>query len=471
MQFNKHPHPEILHSLSNLKLTPFWLDSSLRPEPEHTLTSEIKSDLTVVGGGFTGLWTALLAKEENPNKEVVLIEASEIANGASGRSGGFVSSLLTHSFNNGLSRWPDEMETIVRLGHENLTQIEETIKRYEIKCDYIRSGELRVTSKQHEVELLKKEFEDSNKNGEFVKFYEAEKVKTHVNSPTFLAGLFNPASGLVNPAKLSWGLKKACLALGVKIFEKTVATKLTDEENGVCIKTQYGLIKSKTVALATNAFPSLIKKLSYYIAPVYDYVLVTEPLNKEQKESINWHRRQGVVDVSNQYHYYHYLIDGRILFGGYDAIYHFGSAMGPQFESRPKSFSLLAEHFFQLFPQLKGLKFSHAWGGAIDTCTRFSAFWGSEFDGKVSYVLGYTGLGIGASRFGAKVMLNLLDGKDNELTNLKMVKNKPIPFPPEPLRSLTINATRWSLQNADENFGKRNWWLKLLDFFGVGFNS
>ena len=471
MQFSKKPRPEILSSLSNLKLTPFWLDNPKRPEPTPTLTESINTELLIVGGGFTGLWTALLAKENNPNAEVVIIEAGEIAFGASGRSGGFVSSSLTHSFNNGVSRWPDEMETIVKLGHENLNEIEETIKRYNIKCDYIRSGELKVTSKPHEVDLILDEFKESNKSGELVKLYDKEKIKTIVNSPTFLAGIFNSACGLVNPAMLAWGLKKVCIELGVRIFEKTQAIAVENEGEWVLVKTQYGQIKSKKVALATNAFPSLIKKLNYYIAPVYDYVLVSEPLTKEQRELINWHRRQGVVDVSNQYHYYHYTIDGRILFGGYDAIYHWNNGMGPQFESRSKSFALLAEHFFQIFPQLAGLKFSHAWGGAIDTCTRFTSFWGNEFNGKLVYVLGYTGLGIGASRFGAKVMLDLLDKKNNERTNLKMIQTKPMPFPPEPLRSLTINLTRWSLQSADDNYGKRNLWLKILDFFGLGFNS
>jgi glycine/D-amino acid oxidase-like deaminating enzyme len=140
-------------------------------------------------------------------------------------------------------------------------------------------------------------------------------------------------------------------------------------------------------------------------------------------------------------------------------------------ETDHESFGRLADHFFQTFPQLEGLHFTHAWGGAIDTCSRFSAFWGQAFGGKLAYAVGYTGLGVGASRFGAQVMLDLLNSEDNERTRLKMVREKPIPFPPEPVRSAVVNLTRWSMDQADRNEGKRNLWLKLLDSTGLGFDS
>jgi glycine/D-amino acid oxidase-like deaminating enzyme len=140
-------------------------------------------------------------------------------------------------------------------------------------------------------------------------------------------------------------------------------------------------------------------------------------------------------------------------------------------ERRPETFARLADHFFQTFPQLTGLRFTHAWGGVIDTCSRYTAFWGKAYGGKVAYALGYTGLGVGAARFGAQVMLDLLDNKKTERTELKMVKTRPFPFPPEPLRTPVINFTRWSMDQADRNHGKRNLWLKTLDALGLGFDS
>ena len=198
---------------------------------------------------------------------------------------------------------------------------------------------------------------------------------------------------------------------------------------------------------------------------------MTEPLSKEQRDAIGWQGREGLSDNGNQFHYYRTTADGRILWGGFDAIYYPNNGVAPHLENRPESFARLAEHFFQTFPQLTGLRFTHAWGGVIDTCSRYTAFWGKAYGGKVAYAMGYTGLGVGASRFGAQVMLDLLDNKKTERTELQMVKSKPFPFPPEPFRSPIVNFTRWSLNRADDNGGERNLWLKILDALGLGFDS
>jgi len=471
MQFSNTPRPETLKSLADVKLTPFWLDDHQRPEPFSALTEKITADLVVVGAGFTGLWAALQAKQADPNREVVLLEAGETAIGASGRNGGFVASSLTHSFQNGMNRWPKEMSKLVELGHKNLDGIEATIKQYNIDCDFIRSGEINVATEEYQIHDLREEAEKSAQVGEQIRFLDSDQLRAKVNSPTYLGGIHDPSVAMVNPARLAWGLRRACLEIGVRLFEHTQVTALEERRESVILKTQYGEIESKRVALATNAFPPLLERLSFYVVPVYDYVLMTEPLSKSQRDEIGWRGREGLSDNGNQFHYYRTSEDGRILWGGYDAIYYHNNGVGPHLESNPASFARLAEHFFQTFPQLTGLRFTHAWGGAIDTCSRYTAFWGKAYGGKVSYAMGYTGLGVGASRFGAQVMLDLLDGKNTERTELQMVKSKPFPFPPEPFRSPIINFTRWSLDQADRNKGKRNLWLKTLDAFGLGFDS
>jgi glycine/D-amino acid oxidase-like deaminating enzyme len=130
----------------------------------------------------------------------------------------------------------------------------------------------------------------------------------------------------------------------------------------------------------------------------------------------------------------------------------------------------LSKHFFDTFPQLEGLKFTHLWGGAIDTCSRFCVFWGQAWQGRVTYALGYTGLGVASARFGGEVMLDLLDGKRSIATQTQFVQEKPLPFPPEPFRFIGIQTTRWSLDREDRT-GKRNLWLRGLDRFGLGFDS
>lgn len=208
-----------------------------------------------------------------------------------------------------------------------------------------------------------------------------------------------------------------------------------------------------------------------YTVPVYDYALMTEPLTDEQLASIGWKNRQGLGDSANQFHYFRLSADNRILWGGYDAIYPYGGRVRAEYDHRPETYAKLAGQFFTCFPQLEGVRFSHAWGGAIDTCSRFSAFFGTAHKGRVAYAAGYTGLGVGATRFGADVMLDLLSGERTERTELEMVRTKPLPFPPEPFAYTGIALTKWSLARADDNGGRRNLWLKAMDKAGLGFDS
>lgn len=471
MPFARHPRPETLKSLSDAAPVPFWLDDPARPEAASALTESISTDLLIVGGGFSGLWTALLAKEAQPGRDVTLIEAGDAANAASGRNGGFIAASLTHGLENGRERWPKELAALVSLGHANLDAIAQTVEKNGIDCDFLYSGELSVATEPYQVVGLRAAPQEAAPFGEKFVWLEREQIQALVHSPTYLGAVFNPHVAMVNPARLAWGLRRVCLEAGVRLYERTPAISLEPEGCAINVRTPFGKILAKHVALATNAFPPLLKHLSHYIVPVYDYVLVTEPLSATQRASIGWNERQGIGDTGNQFHYYRTTADGRILWGGYDAVYYRNNGLGPHLESNPESFGRLAEHFFQTFPQLEGLRFTHAWGGAIDTCSRFSPFWGTAHEGRTAYSVGFTGLGVGSTRFGAQVMLDLLDGTSTERTRLEMVRTKPLPFPPEPARSAVINLTRWSMDQADQNEGRRNLWLKTLDALGLGFDS
>ena len=472
MPYSNLIRKESLNAIADASHTPFWLDDAARPIPQPELSRSISTDLLVIGAGFTGLWTALLAKEEYPAREVVILEAGEVATGASGRNGGFMDASITHGIQNGLRRWPREFPTLLALGIANLNEIESTIKRLNIDCDYLRTGDVSMASEPYQVDDLKAEMEVSARYSIRSEFYDRDQVQEIVKSPFFIAGLNHPDhAALVNPAQLAWGLRKACLDLGVQLYEYSPVTKLIEDDNRVVAHTNHGSVRAPRVALATNAFPPLVKQLSHYVVPVYDYVLVTEPLTLSQRESIGWYGREGLSDASRQFHYTRTTADGRILWGGYDAIYYWNNGFGAHLENDAASFARLAEHFFQAFPQLEGVRFTHAWGGAIDTCSRFSPFWGTEHHGKTAYVMGYTGLGVGASRFGAHLILDILDGCQTERTALEMVKTKPLPFPPEPLRSIGIQLSRWSMAQADNNQGRENFWLRAMNWLGLGFDS
>lgn len=470
MPFPTHVTPQARASLADVQFTPYWLDNPDRPAPRPALTSDIEADLVVIGGGFSGLWTAYLATERFPEWHVVLLEGDRIAAGATGRNGGFIAASLTHGLGNGMARWPTDMARLTALGMANLDELERTIEAEGIACDFLRSGELDVAVAPYQVEGLREMHDQAVALGLDHEFLDRDQVRALVDSPTYQAGVLDRRGvAMADPAQLAWGLAAACERRGVTIHEATVVNDLADDGAAMRVVTDFGSVRAKRVALGTSAYPPLLRRLGHYVVPVYDSVLMTEPLTAEQRESIGWRDRFGIGDAGNQFHYYRITHDGRILWGGYDASFY--GSFNPMHERQSAPFARLAEHFRYTFPQLDGLRFTHAWAGAIDTCSRFSAFWGTAYSGKVSYSVGFTGLGTGASRFGAQVMLDLLSGERTERTSLEMVRTKPLPFPPEPIRSLGIGITRRAIDKADRNEGRRNLWLRTLDRVGLGFDS
>jgi glycine/D-amino acid oxidase-like deaminating enzyme len=463
---------DVRRALAGASHTSFWLDSPARPDPHEALAGATTCDLVVVGGGFTGLWTALLAKERNPAADVVLLEARDVGWAASGRNGGFCLASLTHGLVNGHARFPDEIQRLEQLGRENFAALRATLDRYAIDCDFEPTGTLTVGLAPWHMEGLREEERLARAFGHDVALLDREQVQAEVHSPTYLGGLWTrDDAAVLDPARLAWGLKAACRSLGVRIHEHSRVTTLQRDGRGVRLTTPYGRVRAARVALATNAFSPLVRHIQRYIVPVYDYVLVTEPLTPSQMAAIGWQHRQGLGDGGNQFHYYRLTRDNRILWGGYDAIYHYRNGLRDELDDRPASFLRLAGHFFATFPQLEGIRFTHAWGGAIDTCSRFCVFWGTALGGRAAYAAGYTGLGVASTRFGAAVLLDLLSGDPTPLTSLRFVRSKPAPFPPEPLRYAGIQLTRWSLDHADRHGGRRNLWLRTLDRLGLGYDS
>ncbi|TLP58910.1 NAD(P)/FAD-dependent oxidoreductase [Microbispora triticiradicis] len=448
----------------------FWTDRPGAPGPYEPLHGRTTADLLVVGGGFTGLWAAVLAKQENPACDVVLVEARSVAYGASGRNGGFVADSLTHGIGHGARLWPAENAALLALGRANLAAIARFVDDHGIDADLRLVGKTTVAVAPHQVEELRRAEKLHREHGEDAVFLGRDEMRADVDSPTYLAGLrLRGTGGLLDPAGLAWGLARVAARLGVRVHEGTEVTALTRTRTGVEARTGgRAVVHAGQVLLATNAFPSPLRRLGLFMLPVWDYVLVTEPLSAEQRASIRWPEGQGLTDAGNQFHYYRLTRDDRVLWGGYDAIYNFG---GGGSEQRDASHERLARHFFATFPQLRGLRFTHRWGGVIDSTSRFTPFFGTAMGGRLAYALGYTGLGVGASRFGALVGLDLLAGRSTARTRPRMVRRHPVPFPPEPLRWPVVELTRRALARADDNEGRRGPWLRVLDHLGIGFDS
>lgn len=458
----------------------YWLDALPARAPHEPLTTAVDADLCIVGGGFTGLWAALQAKADDLSRDVVLLEAETIGFGASGRNGGFVVSSLTHGLSNGMARFEDEMALLERLGRANFDGLVADVRRHGIDCDLELTGELMPVVAPYQESWPSEEAPLLERFGyDYEVFPDAAAMQAEIASPLFRGGLWvKDGGGIVDPAKLAVGLLAAAERLGVRVYERTPAVALDSSGAAVTVLTGRagqaaggGAVRAARVVLGTSAFPPLLRAIKRYVVPVYDYALMTEPLSAAQKRAIGWDRRQGLGDGGNQFHYYRLTADDRILWGGYDAVYRFGGPVRRELDDHAPTFARLSQNFFTTFPQLEGLRFTHRWGGAIDTCSRFSVFFGTAHGGRVSYAVGYTGLGVGATRFGARVALDLVDGRETEATRSRYVRKKPVPFPPEPLRTGVIQLTRNRLAAADRRNGRRGLWLGTLDRLGLGFDS
>lgn len=451
----------------------YWLStpSSVEYAP---LRADTRCDVAIVGAGFTGLWTALALVEMQPGLRVVVLEAETVGFGASGRNGGFCSASLTHGLANGILHFRDELPFLEEAGIVNLRELVAFTRENGIACDLEETGILEVADQAHQVEEFREWIDEAAEWGEHLEFLDRATVQAEVHSPIWEAGLFRPPGrdALLDPAKLARGLARVSTDRGVTIHEGTRVTGLARRAGGVIVATAASpRVLAENVVVATSAYSGWLRRLSASFVPVYDYVLVSDPLGPEQRAAIGWARRQGMSDANNQFHYFRLTADDRILWGGYDAIYHRGSGVGPRYDQRPETFAKLDTQFVRAFPQLADLRFPYRWGGAIDTTSRFTVTFGQTMGGRVTYALGYTGLGVGASRWAGGVVRDFILRPDADVLRLDFVRSSPVPFPPEPARSLAVNLVRHELDRADRNEGRRGLLLRTLDAIGIGFDS
>lgn len=459
-------------SLAESERSVLWLDVPERPVAGEPLDGDTSVDLLVVGAGYTGLWAALHSLESDPSRSVLVIDAGTVVGQASGRNGGFVSASLTHGLANGVARFGRDIDRTLTAGRANFDGFIDDVQRHGIDAGLEMTGALSVATEPWCVPEVAEGYELARSHGEDVELFDADGIRSLIDSPTFLGGSWTRSGeALVDPARLGWGLADAVRRSGGHIAERTTMTGIARHGAGLAVQTDRGRIRCSAAVLGTNAAPSPVRSINRRVVAVYDHVLATEPLSAEQLDSIGWSGRQGLSDTTNQFHYSRLTDDGRVVWGGYDAVFHNWGRVDERFEDRPETFRKLAEHFLVTFPQLHGVRFSHRWAGVIDTSTRFSVGFGTAFDGRVAYAVGYTGLGVCATRFGGRVCVDLLHRPGSPILDLDLVRRSPIPFPPEPVRTAGIQLTRRAIAKADADGGRRGPWLRLLDRLGLGFDS
>lgn len=449
----------------------YWLDRALDPAVADAapVTLSCETELLIVGAGLTGLWAGFEAARSGT--DVLVVDAGQIGGGASGRCGGFVNASITHGIVHGHARWPAEMATIVALQQALWDDTMELLA----SCghpDVIQPhGKYTVATDRHQRDALAASVSVLRRYGQDVDDLDGDAVREQVASPRYLGAYHHrTANGLCDPVRLAAAVASLAATAGARFAEHTPITSIDDGARLVARTATGARITAGRILLATNAYPPLRRQLRRRVMPVYDHVVTTERLSQAQRASIRWHEPIGVTDAGNRFHYYRITPDDRVLFGGWDATYHFGGRVDEALELRDRTHRLLAEHLVETFPALEGISITHRWGGPIDCTSRFTPTFGTAMDGRLGWAVGFTGLGVGASRFAALAAIDLLEQRSTERTALSMVRRAPVPFPPEPVRWPVVQLTKWALAREDRS-GRRGPWLWLLDRIGVGFDT
>src|SRR5690554_1225228 len=439
---------------------------------EGALRGPVSADVVVVGAGFTGLWAAIHLSELDPSSRIVIIEQAEVGHGASGRNGGFCSGDVTHGFANSLKHFPKEARELHDIGRDNLRRIVDFIRENNIDCDLQVEGTTQLATSEFEAKELRDFSRQLADYGVAHTVAEPDDLNEVIRSSRWRAGITQgtEAAVMLNPLKLARGLARVARSRGVQIFRDTPALALRETADGVQIDTPVGHVDARQVIVATSAYSGWLPSLRKWFVPVYDYLMVSEPVDPKRLDAVGWRSLGGFIEASNQFHYFRRLPDNRLLWGGYDAVYYKGK-VGSRFDHRPEIFEGLRARFADTFPELADVDFPFQWGGAIDTTTRFTVTFGHLPRRRGVFVLGYTGHGVGATHWAAEIAARSLVDPGNEQLKLRMVRSRPIPFPPEPLRSIGIRVMQHELAKADRRGGRRGPILKLLDAMKIGFDS
>lgn len=446
----------------------YWMTTA-PCEPEPALQGRQDADFAIVGAGFTGLWTALALKELAPERDVVVLEKGVAGFGASGRNAGILGETIDHSHALAIAHFGlEEARKLTTLGQRNVQEMAAFLDSEKVDCELELTGRLYVALTEAHVEEAHNSIRVAEQLGAGgVSFLDRDQIQAEIHSPLYLAGMSAAGGGILNPYKLAQGLKEAAKRRGVRFHERTGVDSLSRGE----VRTATGTVRAGRTILATDAYTHhLLPRLLWRFIPLYDYILVSEPLTPDQHAALGWRNRQGVTDGRTFFNYYRLTADQRVLWGTSEAVYYRGNRVDESCDHSEKHYRELRESFARHFPALAGLKWEYGWGGPIASTTRLTPFFGSTEGGTVLYALGYTGHGVGSTRLAGKILAHLALEQRSDLLDLALVRKKPFPYPPEPLRGLAVDRVTASLRRIDQGQGP-DWLLKLLDRLGIGFSS
>ncbi len=450
----------------------YWL-SRLPPRDVVTLSGNQQTEIAVIGAGLTGLWTAIFLKQLDSRLDVAVVEQGIAAWGGSGRNAGMLSETVDHSHSLAVQHFgSEEAARLAKLGEANVAELTGFIKERNIDCDYEATGRFMVALTEAHVEEGHRNVELARSLGiQTFRSLSAEEIRAEVHSPLYLGGVAVAGGGILDPARFTDGLRREAERLGVKVYERSVVTAVEKNGAGVAVLAGPGTLRAQRVVLATSAYTHhLLPSITWRFIPLYDYILVSQPLTSSQWEAIGWKGRQGITDGRAFFNYYRPTADGRILWGTSEATYYPGNRVGPDCDHSPAHYQSLKASWKRHFPALADLEWPYAWGGAICSTTRLTPFFGHALEGRVVYGLGFTGHGLGSTRIAGRILAHLATDKPSELLKLSLVTKPPFPYPPEPVRTWAVNSVTSALRQVDQ--GKRpSLLLRVLDRLGLGFSS
>jgi glycine/D-amino acid oxidase-like deaminating enzyme len=450
----------------------YWLATRGAVAEQAPLAGDRRCDVAIVGGGYTGLWTALRLLEHEPGLGVTILEQAVCGYGASGRNAGIVGETLDHGHAQAVAHFGRaEARRMAGVGRQNLLEMEEFLSRRGLDAGFSRVGQLIVALQpRHRVELAAAVGLAHELGSTDWRLLSGDEAREELASPLTLGAALIPGNALVHPLRLMDALRREALRLGARLHERTAVLRIEVATDHVGLHGLAGSVRADRVILATNAYSHLIwPTLRHRFLPLYDYVLVSEPLTAAQLETLGWRHRRGVTDARAFFNYARLTDDDRVLWGTSEAVYH-GGRVQPDCEHSAAHYAGLEASFRRHFPQLGPLEFPYRWGGPIASTTRFTPFFGATAGGRVLYGLGYTGHGIAGSHLAGKVLAALTLDLDTPLLDLLLVRRKPLPFPPEPLRRWSIAAVTRALRRADAG-ARPSLLLRALEQLGVGLSS
>ena len=413
-----------------------WLQEALRAEDgveSQELLEDVTADVCIVGGGYTGLWTALRTKELEPDADVVIVEQDICGGGPSGRNGGFaltwwskIPTLISRA-------GEEEAFRLARASEESVVQIGAFCEREGVDAHFHQGGWLWTATAPAQVGAWRSSVETAEAHGAHpYEILSAEEVQERTGSLIHLGAAYEKTAATVQPAMLARGLRRVALERGVRIFERTPMVEL-DREAGI-VRTPSGSVRADAVVLALNAWATKIPELARAVVAVSSDMVATAPMAEELEES-GWTGGEAISDCRLLVHYYRTTKDGRVAFGRGGGRLAFGGRVNSNFDYNGRQTRELEEELVNLVPAARGVPVTHAWGGPIDRTTDGLPIVGAlPARARIVYGTGYSGNGVAPSLTVAKILASSALRREDEWSGSALNCGVCGTFPPEPIR-------------------------------------